>query len=631
MSRLSVRTALRTTGAAPWLALTLVVGLTAPVQGQDGEDLCSGATALLEAGRLDAAEREFQQVGEEDCVDAGLAAVAEQRGDAAQICRVGDRLRGANQADSAKAAYLDALKLDRDIECALTGLEAAGSLLSSISSLLQATAPIAFLAFPALLALALLAGLLHIVGWPWRRFRQWRRRQQLKVLVADVADDEGKAQAQRFAALLRDALEDVRILPPAPALAGTPGGPLVALTAALPNKELGALTGALIGLVQTQPERAGWEVNVTPVKRVEDPTDGFVLEVLERRGRTEFVTAVYGASEGDTARRAAALIYQRLMSAKREALWKRWTQTDGSSLALFEEGKRLELAGAFQAARTAYAAVAGQEPTNAIVRLRFAGTYELEGKFVDALVAFYEVTARWPRLVSPLYRIASLLSFADDWLPAISRADLARLAPSIDAVEGDGSSDKLTDETALEWAIRHYREARRALDDGPTVKDEFPPDRGGRRAIKAARLVVDSARLITQLQCLQKRGAPATGADVGRLERELKDFVKGERGTNWQVLYNVACFYARLSTMTDSPARAKTSGRHYLNLAFEAAPDGETLRSVSSWAVMDPDLEPIRSPSAFVDATSAVQSSWWQSVVSMMAKLGERLRSLFSK
>src|SRR5918996_3749307 len=112
--------------------------------GQTEGEACAPALALIEAGRLDAAERELAGI-EDECTAEALEKVGDQRDDAATICGVADRLRDSGQADAARDEYLAALSLDRESACALDGLEAANSVGSNIVKLALGALPILIL------------------------------------------------------------------------------------------------------------------------------------------------------------------------------------------------------------------------------------------------------------------------------------------------------------------------------------------------------------------------------------------------------------------------------------------------------------------------------------------------------
>ena len=210
--------------------------------------------------------------------------------------------------------------------------------------------------------------------------------------------------------------------------------------------------------------------------------------------------------------------------------------------------------------------------------------------------------------MAPRYRLEALFSFAEDWLQAAPGRELDALNSKLLArhrVTLSRDADGIT--RALRLGLHYYRSAAEMLDDRSARMAEFDGADNPSKAIRTARLIVKTARIVTELQealvsstaYKQGREDDALRSTVVRLSGEVEKLA-AHRDADWQVWYNVACFYARQassrqSITTEGP---RSKAIRHLRRALESTPS-DRFRSLVEWMRSDPDLDWVRDDPMF--------------------------------
>jgi hypothetical protein len=109
-------------------------------------------------------------------------------------------------------------------------------------------------------------------------------------------------------------------------------------------------------------------------------------------------------------------------------VWNRWTDTDGESVAAFQDGKRAQTENQTADALAAYRRAIELDPRNANARFALASAYEASGTEESAFLAFIEyveLVALWPNHLEGRYRLAASLAFASTWIHQWNAAEMS--------------------------------------------------------------------------------------------------------------------------------------------------------------------------------------------------------------
>lgn len=300
---------------------------------------------------------------------------------------------------------------------------------------------------------------------------------------------------------------------------------------------------------------------------------------------TEWATFPDDACE-EAAERVAASILSEPRVRQTADPWARWSP-DGRGLRNYSRGNRLLEEGDVSGALSEFQAARAVEPSNGLILLALGNAHELNNDFLGAIYTYTAAVGRWPTFWSARYRLATALSFYEQWWPswlALSAEDKATLAQliarGIDVPVVTGAIDA---PAMLDAAIAHYK----------VIEDELSLP--WKRGVAVQLDIVRSAKLCTRVQ-----KSPSTTA----LDAEAENLAPmnpslGQRSAAPSVRYNVACFWARRSTGASDVGTATRRAVEQLRLALHDERGGLDAGAVAWLFDKDPDLAPVRSSQEF--------------------------------
>jgi hypothetical protein len=274
-----------------------------------------------------------------------------------------------------------------------------------------------------LLLLALVISLLLV---KWRRERR-RPTVEIGVIENGTGDDSKAKLIKGLTASITRALSAFRIeLPAIPAPSEYDA--LVSAVEASPAsgaKWFAALATALKEMMKPRP---AYRVAGTLLPSIGDGYRILIAIEMPTSGRTVATLTAQGTSMDEAAGAVAVAISEYLVGQRHGSsivhASQRWSAPDAKSFMSYERGLLAASRGDHADALTSFKAATTLEPINASVRFEEAGEYEIAGRFVDALSVYLALAAFWPDLAVARYRLASTLSFYEEWEADWRKSDL---------------------------------------------------------------------------------------------------------------------------------------------------------------------------------------------------------------
>lgn len=288
--------------------------------------------------------------------------------------------------------------------------------------------------------------------------------------------------------------------------------------------------------------------------------------------------------------------------------WAKWNEEAGSVLALYQDADtEAKLSECEKAARLA--------PDSGLVLTLLGHRFDLEGRHCDALSRYLRASTLYPRFIVARYRLAVSLSLLaadldETWWPASPETRWALIAE----MQRLGA-ETMTSETVRN-DLRHLAlpgtnddQAKRALSEFATDQLSSVRDLVARRSVwwqaldQAERAYWWPLRWGAErkrLSWLARSAAPAIqargGLSVTELEKIRKEAEK--RDTCWQVLYNLACYYAINEQPNEAlewlERSASRPGAHKLN---------------AKWLYKDPDLKTLHGEPRFERLAASIRKT----------------------
>lgn len=396
-------------------------------------------------------------------------------------------------------------------------------------------------------------------------------------------------------ARMRQRLADANVLPPPSVPGGSEQEQLVEVMQKSPLMDLSGFGKVLAFVARAAFPEVGYHVTATLISETETGGCGVTVSLNDSVSSSTVAVRTFVARTYEQAVDSAAFFVAQNLLHRCSTVpeWQQWWDCLG--LAAYQRGRQALRRQDWEEAAKAFAEAGIASPNNVHPPLELAAVYELRDYHHEALVSYFTVLRRLPRLIEARYRLAVAYANAESWDPRMfsepeRRQSLSRAieedlrcrpgqAPDANPVPDSISEGGLTGQMLerfyelgrreleslekdlalrrfLLWRLRSSH--RRLVGRDPLLLSSPRVIGGPRRAMLATtRTAKLSLRLKRhRLQSQRQPSGVAPPANLSdptsedqlarRMERVLK------QGAGWQAYYNAACFYSTL--MSNPPA-----------------------------------------------------------------------------
>jgi hypothetical protein len=446
-------------------------------------------------------------------------------------------------------------------------------------------------------------------------------------------------------ARMRQRLADANVLPPPSVPGGSDQKQLVEVMQKSPLVDVGGFGKILAFLTRAAFPDVGYHVNGTLISETETGGCGITVSLNNSVTSSTVAVRTFVAQTYEQAVDSAAFFVAQNLLRHCTTLpeWQQWWDCVG--LEAYQRGRQAVREEDWEEAGKAFAEAGIASPNNVHPLLEQAAVCELRDYHHEALVSYFTVLKRLPRLIEARYRLAAAYANAEAWDPRLftereRRANLHRVVeedlrrrwggpappgqasrhdnPLRDGTNGDQPGPEIVDRfhelarrelDSIERDLRLWRfllwrarSAHRCMmrPEDAILLSSPPVIRGPRRAMLAT---VRTAKLSLELKQrrLQARKGPQTAAASpeplekaeARITAAMEKVLECRAG--WQAYYNAACFYS--TRMSEPPETTDLA-------AWEEENDGLAECGVKhlGHAFLDPGSEFSPRPAWILDA-----------------------------
>lgn len=440
-------------------------------------------------------------------------------------------------------------------------------------------------------------------------------------------------------ARMRQRLADANVLPPPSVPGGSDQKQLVEVMQKSPLMDVTGFGKVLAFVARVAFPDVGYHVTGTLIAETATGGCGVTVSLNDSVSSSTVAVRTFVAQTYEQAVDSAAFFVAQNLLRRCSTVpdWQQWW--DCAGLEAYQRGRQALRQLDWEEAAKAFAEAGIASPNNVHPPLELAACYELRDYHHEALVSYFTVLRRLPRLIEARYRLAAAYGTAGSWDPRLfsepeRRRNLSRAIeehlrcrrrhapaadrspPSLNPLIDSGADDRLTDpmlerfyELAgrelqgieddlrlrrfLLWRLRSSH--RRTVGHDPLLLSSPRVIGGPRRAmlatVKTAMVALDLKRHRLRHRLGTESQQRTSDDDLAaRMERVLK------HGAGWQAYYNAACFYS--TRMSDPPASEAELA------AWEDANDALAERGVEHLdrAFLDPGSEFSPRPAWILDA-----------------------------